>query len=233
MSGPGIDASNDEIIWFGTLDYFSPILREGDPLPGIGESLTFTSSGGATLNAGGQIAMHGLLAGEDVNPSNYHALWIVDPQAPDSVISVVRTGDPAPGTEDGTVFADLRIVRPALNARGQVAFYAMLSGPAVDDSNRWGIWATDPLGELVLVCRAGDSIVLADGSSCTIENIDGTSLLTRSINDHGQIAFVAKPINSTERLIVTTVPESSTAALLATGLLAILWLIRGRVGRGR
>ncbi len=73
---------------------------------------------------------------------------------------VALTGEAAPGTETGTVFATFTtplnhsIMRPAIDELGNVAFIALLAGPAVDDSNRSGIWS-DAAGPLGLVVRTG------------------------------------------------------------------------------
>ena len=70
-------------------------------------------------------------------------------------------GDPAPGTEAGTVFAFTNgylPVIPRLAADGQVAFVASLAGPYVDDTNDVGVWTRTPGGELTLIARAGDPV---------------------------------------------------------------------------
>ncbi|MCA9751361.1 MAG: T9SS type A sorting domain-containing protein [Gemmatimonadetes bacterium] len=72
---------------------------------------------------------------------------------------IVLQGDPAPGTEPGTVYAftdGYLGVLPRIAADGQVAFAAKLEGPAVDESNDVAIWTAPAAGDASLVVRAGD-----------------------------------------------------------------------------
>ncbi len=79
---------------------------------------------------------------------------------------VALEGDPAPGTEVDTVFAQIGNSRapgassPAdlvANSNGQVAFTATLAGPAVTFFNGTGLWAGDAQ-DLSLVARTGQAI---------------------------------------------------------------------------
>ena len=69
-------------------------------------------------------------------------------------------GDPAPDTEPGTVFAFTSgyiTVLPRIAPDGQVAFPAVLTGPAVNEANNVAIWTGAP-GDLTIVARAGDPV---------------------------------------------------------------------------
>ncbi|NOX57794.1 MAG: hypothetical protein GXP29_02920 [Planctomycetes bacterium] len=67
--------------------------------------------------------------------------------------TVVLTGDPAPGTGDSFTFNS---VYPVINAAGQTAFQAILTGPGVNGTNDRGIWS-EGTGTLTLVAREGSS----------------------------------------------------------------------------
>src|SRR5262245_54167219 len=70
---------------------------------------------------------------------------------------IVLQGDPAPGTEAGTVFANAFTyvpLLPHLSETGDVAIAAFLAGPQVNSTNRTGLWAGPP-GALSLIARAG------------------------------------------------------------------------------
>ncbi|MCA9255488.1 MAG: hypothetical protein KDA33_07610, partial [Phycisphaerales bacterium] len=69
-----------------------------------------------------------------------------------SLRTVVMTGDPAPGTEAGTVFQGFYPVY--VNRLGRVACGGSLTGPSVDTSNRNGIWA-ERGAAMELVVRTG------------------------------------------------------------------------------
>jgi hypothetical protein len=78
--------------------------------------------------------------------------------------TVAITGELAPGTMNG-VFSDLgvfddepgfeTVFPPQIDAMGQVAFYARLSGPDIDISNDQGVWA-ERNGSLMKIARTGD-----------------------------------------------------------------------------
>lgn len=67
-------------------------------------------------------------------------------------------GEPAPGTEPGTVFAPLNGLCfdpvPRIDDGGHIACVATLQGPAVTTANRTGHWTGDP-GAMSLLVRAG------------------------------------------------------------------------------
>lgn len=74
---------------------------------------------------------------------------------------VILTGDPAPGTGPGVFVSAFTgpythpEPGPRIDAEGRVAFFALLAGPAVTESNRSGIWS-QASGPLTLAARAGD-----------------------------------------------------------------------------
>ena len=67
-------------------------------------------------------------------------------------IAIVET--PAPGMPLGTSFYSFD--SPRVNERGDIAFWAKLVGPGIDDTNDGSIW-TDRGGELALAYRENDS----------------------------------------------------------------------------
>ena len=88
---------------------------------------------------------------------------------------------------------------PVMNANGQVAITAWLSGKGVDGSNDFGVWAEDRNGLLTLVIREGDQIEVAPGDVRTVKSVfmnsgetfvsggeDGRGI---NFNDAGQLAF--------------------------------------------
>jgi hypothetical protein len=73
------------------------------------------------------------------------------------VRTVALTGQQAPGTPSGVSFATFRsIIRgPVINAAGQTAFFAALTGNDVDASNSIGLWS-ESSGNLELIARTGN-----------------------------------------------------------------------------
>ncbi len=98
---------------------------------------------------------------------------------------VVRVGDQAPGTPNGTMFyfstGDIHSIE--LNNAGQIAFVAHLSGGGVNDE---GVWS-EGAGSLALVVRKGDQ---APGmpNDVRFEFLNPGVVL----NDNGQTAFLAE-----------------------------------------
>ena len=76
---------------------------------------------------------------------------------PDGLALLVKSGDQAPGTPDGTVFRDidLNVSRPITND-GMLVFGASLSGPDVTSQNDRGIWARSGTS-VNLVARKGST----------------------------------------------------------------------------
>jgi hypothetical protein len=80
-------------------------------------------------------------------------------------------------------------VRPSINARGEVAFIAIL------DTGEVGIFTgPDPVADKVIA--SGDSL---SGLLVTFVNA-----FSQSLNDHGQIAFVASFADGTSGIYVAT-----------------------------
>ena len=77
-----------------------------------------------------------------------------------SIRPVAITGDPAPGTEAGTVFwlftngLNHSMMHPVIDAEGHVAFVARVTGPLMQDVQRNGLWI-ERNGGLELVARSG------------------------------------------------------------------------------
>jgi hypothetical protein len=131
-------------------------LRDGDPAPGTPPGVVFASIGTPYPNDAGNFAYLTFLAGPGVDAGNNHALY--GPDAAGALVLLAREGDPAPGTELGTVFKPGTVGGVVvINASGRVAFWAELAGPAVTAETASAIWLWDPAaGAIDLVARAGD-----------------------------------------------------------------------------
>lgn len=92
--------------------------------------------------------------------------------------TVALTGTPAPGTGSGVSFSTLST--PQLNAAGQVAFSARLSGAGVTVDNDGGLWRDG-----ILVVREG-SAAKAAGSGVSFSTLSSLRL-----NAAGQLSFLA------------------------------------------
>ncbi len=154
LRGPGVDASNDEGIWFGGPGSLRLVAREGSRGFGSSEDPIYQSLSAPVLSDVGQLAFRCTLRGAGVGPANDTAYFV---GAPGSLVLAVREGAHAPGTPDGVYFGDLTLLSdaaPSLSASGQIAFRAKLTGAGVDAANDEGIWA-GPAGSLSLLARSG------------------------------------------------------------------------------
>src|SRR3954471_7164419 len=106
-----------------------------------------------------------------------------------NVRTVTLSGQPAAGTSAGVTFNSF--TEPALDANGQVAFWARLTGTGVNSLNNAGVWFGGS-GNLQLVARTGSQ---APGmpSGFTFDRFSGASLATPipRLNAAGQTAFRA------------------------------------------
>lgn len=166
LTGSGVNTGNDAGIWRNS----SLVVREGREAPGAGSGVSFASVTLSDLNAAGQLTYVGSLTGAGISSVNDTGIWR-------NSTLIARAGDAAPGTAVGVSFDSLGT--PSLNAAGQVAFRATLTGTGgVTNSNNKGIWRDG-----TLIARDGDA---APGTGSGVSFI---GILTPRINDAGQVLF--------------------------------------------
>lgn len=141
--GGSVTETNDSGLWMqggaGTLEMLA---RAGDPAPGAGTGARFAAFGdptflrpGPAINQLGQVAFAAGLVGSGVTVANDRGVW--SQSGAIGPVLIARRGDPAPGA-GGSTFNLLSNV--AINDAGTTAFVADLSGPGIDDTNRFGLW---------------------------------------------------------------------------------------------
>ena len=162
--------------WAGT----TVVAVSGAPAPGTEFGVTFASLGSVRLNAAGQVAYGGSLAGAKVDASNRSGLWR------DGTL-VARTGVVAPGAGGKAVLSSFSLMR--LNAAGQVAYIGGLSGADVTAANGQGLWRDD-----TLVTRLGD-LVPSAGSNVTLASFS-SSISGMQLNAQGQVAYIGALLNT-------------------------------------
>jgi hypothetical protein len=244
-AGGGVDATNSSGIWMGKAGDVSLVVRSGDQAPGApsGVKIGMTQQHSLALNDAGQVAFYANGNGAGVGLSNFTGLWA---GAPGSLALVARSGEHAFGTEDGVVFSFF--YRPGspsarllmLNAAGQTAFFAKLSGNGITGINDDGIWATDSHGAVQLIAREGQLLEVAPGDLRTIINLrflfedytfstgnaDGRP---SAFNNRGQLAFAAEFTDGTSGIFVSNrvaVPEPSCVLLVSIGGASLLFVRR-------
>jgi hypothetical protein len=146
----------------------------GDAAPGMPAGVSFRGLS-PQLGTANAIAMVGTLTGAGVNSGNDEGIWF---GGADGIQRVARIGDPAVGTNDGSVY--LSFERGAANARGEYAFHTLLTGANLSS----GIWGGQN-GTFRKIVRSGEAIEgAAAGEALSQIGSDGPRL-----NDRGGIAF--------------------------------------------
>ena len=239
LSDPSSQSSDS--LWLFRNGALKLIERQGDPAPGAGAGVMFSSlSGGSSWTAAsgnsGDIAFFSYLRGPGVDITSDGSVWKYHN---DSLQLVAKSGTPAPGFPAGTQFSS--VLPPVMNNLGQIAFQGVVrgGGDSPDAGTHVGIWAEDAAGVLRLVIRDGDTIDVDPGPGVDLRTVAGVDLAVNdfgelratargasdqafALNDLGQIAFDVTFLDSSRAVIVSNllaVPEPTGMALLIVGML--------------
>ena len=128
------------------------------------------------------LRVHILMAGIAMTACLSLGVQHLNAQGFPDVETVAFTGDPVPGEIDGVVFTGFS--PPSLNASGQTAFIAGLTGDVVDLTNNSGIYSGDS-GILTQVARRGEQVPGAD------IGVVFNSFNLPTLTDSGQTGFTA------------------------------------------
>ncbi|QDS99742.1 DUF7453 family protein [Adhaeretor mobilis] len=159
------------------------VAQHGDTGPGEGvtiDDVRASQSSSPPLNNAGVTAFAAGLFGPGVGLFNRDAVLR---DSGGALELVAPSGDAVPGAEVGFDF----IPSLHLNNSGQAAFMAELFGTSVDQSNDFGVFREDAVGELATVAREGD--FLPQSSLQFFFPATARGLWTVSLNDRGQTAF--------------------------------------------
>jgi hypothetical protein len=197
LTGSGVDDSNNEGIWSNAGGTLTPIARSGsDALgPNVGAGVTFDLFGNPVINASGTVAFTATLTGPGIDlPVNGAGLWT---NAGGTLSLVARTGSDGPGPNlgDGVYFSSFNEL--VLNANGEMAFLANVTGMGVDGTNNTGLW-TNAGGTLVNIVRKGDFFDVDPTDGVDLRTIAGIAFVGGAggedgrrlgFNDAGMLVF--------------------------------------------
>lgn len=182
-------------IWGGLPGNISPLVRQGDPAPGMGadaffQLVYFARSSAATdthLNGLGEVMFFGNAAGPGVQGGvNSNGVWA---GAGGNLTLVARQGDAAPDLGPDYKFSAFN--NSGLSDVGTVAVIAEIAGPNVSITNKTGIWAGMP-GNLRIVMRNGDSLTdLNNPAPLVMQHVDHLAM-----NAIGEMVFQSFPDTS-------------------------------------
>lgn len=221
------EGSLQESIWSDRSGTLQLIAVEGSSAPGL-PGLTYGKDFWPILNNADEMAFCVGLSGSQVTEANDTAIFA---ETDSGFILVAREGDQVPGQSPGVTFSAVKY--PSFNARGQLLFYGQMT------DGHSGIFLHDPFGGLMTIAVEGTPLELASGIYGTPTSLDYAGVLygpansgggdgaARALNDAGQVAFHARFSDGTDAILLATVPEPASVAMLAFMALALL---RRRVG---
>ena len=166
------------------------VARPGDAAPG---GTTFVQAVFPSIGNGGDVAFRALVANR---PSDGVYVWHAGSNA---IEAIAQAGDPAPG---GGVF--MRATIPRVNARGDVLFLGRLQQGT---QFVYGLYLASR-GTVVAIAKPGD--VMPDGWGLNSVVLGETSA---TLNDSGDVAFVAQTVQRETGLLSGAVYASSHGAL--------------------
>lgn len=172
--GPSISS-----IWSGSPGNIRLVLKEGDPAPGTGRTVTSISF--PVMNNSGTIAF-----GATLDAVTRGSIWKV---GANGISILAKQNDVAPGLAFGTRFDNFG--HPKLNENGDIVFKARLYGGGVTNANDSSIW-THAGGELAILAREGDQ---APGAA-TGKLFPQFLFQPHVLNNAGQVAFFSTLTNN-------------------------------------
>ncbi len=153
IDGPGITIHNEMGRWQGGPGTIAAIIRQGDPVPCIGEGVTFEMaphSSTSNTNDVGDAAECGLLQGEGITEDNNRASFLA---TGGELYLLDREGDPVPEAGEGVCIEYIN--KPKINNKGEILCLVKYRGEGVTEDNNHGIHYGPP-GNIRLVLRAAD-----------------------------------------------------------------------------
>ena len=166
-TGPGISRdTNGEGLWSTSNGPLSLIVRQGDPAPETEAGVTFNRFDNffqpvPPKISGGFVSFHSILRGPGIGGGNSEGIWS---NASGTLSKVVRTGDPCPGLQDGSVFTAFNhISQPSGHVALNATFGAFGEIPGIDP-NKEGFWSNTS-GTLQLIAAGGN---LAPGTTTAV-----------------------------------------------------------------
>jgi hypothetical protein len=214
----GVTAANDTGLWGPA----GLIAREGSQAPGTAAGAVFSTFTRFEHGNGGIAFAADLLQGSGgVTAANDTGLWRSG--GFDGSILLAREGDAVPGLPGATFagFTNLgssATAPPVINDFGQTAFVASLTVGlgGVTAANDRAVFFVDENGNYQIVLREGEVIPLQFGNFGTLSDF---ALDPGALNNQRQIVLrghLASP--NQPALLLVTIPEPSSALLLALGL---------------
>ncbi len=183
VQGDGVDFENNQGIFAGPLGDTRFVARQGDHAPGLGDNTSYFFIESPRLLPNDRIvySANTRTIDPDTTQSTFGlGIWSLDPGQTPRLVAA--TGQQAPGYDPGVVFDG--VIRPVSSSANTIVYQGFVSGPGVDGTNFFGLYADDGAGQPDrLVVRQGDQ---APGLSPNTQ-FDGVA--STLVNRQGQIAL--------------------------------------------
>lgn len=170
----GVEKTNDSTLFRADATGLSVLAREGDAAPGIeispGTRATFKTFAAPVSGADGRLAFLATVAGVKANVAT--GLWY----APDGETPALlaRLGSAAPGGGKFATFASLALPDGPDSGPLFTGKLAVSKPDGITAANSLGLWAVDREGELALVLRTGQELIVA-GTARTLKSFTALS----------------------------------------------------------
>jgi hypothetical protein len=229
----GVTSANNSTLWIGTNDTdFQLLYREGSQVPVLAAGVNFGDFGTPPMARGNRVLFVNGITGTGVTAANNGA-WFTW-SASSGLSLAFREGDVAPGTGGALLgnptFSPLNHgASPAITENGVVAWYTTLTGTGVNASNDTAIFLNDN-GTIFLIGREGQTIDLDPGPGVDLATIANLSIVQHYFNNarfdtpldgENQLAWLASFTDGRNAIMLSSVPEPSTYALVAVAASAV------------
>jgi len=229
LTGPGIDETNNAGVWVERNGGLELIAREGDSAPGTDTGVVFSNMSRYSpdleidnldprvqffFDDQGRATISTELAGPGVDETNNKGIWT---EIDGELSLIIRSGQPLAGLEPGITINHFGGITD-FPGTGYAALRARLTGPGVDDTIDWSLWAIKPGGEPILIVREGDLFdidndpVIEDLRTIRFASLGGQP------NASGQVPLNLLFTDNSRGIFVATIPEPTSVMLLVTGL---------------
>lgn len=213
---PLVNAKNDTVLAFDDANGtgFTIFAREGESAAGVNAPAVFSAFQDPIVNANGDIAFIGTVAGRGITAKEKSGLWW---GAPGELSLLARTGgfapdsDATPTTATWTKFTSLAL--PDGTDAGPV-FLAGLAGAGITAKNNVGLWAVDSTGVLRRLLRTGD---IVDGKAVigihALTTVPGALGASRGFNARGAVVARILFTKGAQAVVRIDVPEGKVRLL--------------------
>jgi hypothetical protein len=209
LDGTDVDSTNDSVLWIdrNTGNGLEVLYREGQTVSESPEPLGNLRL--ATLSRSGHVLFQ---SNSETNGEVVTRLMLHNPDT--GLVEVARTGQQVPGFGNNVVFTDFD--RNIVNALGQVAFNATVSGLGVDDFSNDGLWIWNG-SSLELVAAEGRMADFdPDPAVQDLKTIGGPGIGWLSITSYGGFNQQSTGFNDRGQLIYNLRASGGDAAFILT-----------------